>query len=193
MLLTFFGRPRWEPGTHPHESPRIMTGPMVVLAVGSVGAGAALSLGHTLQRWLEPVTGSHEAAHGLPAWVITALALGAVAVGVGVAYRQYATAEVPRVAPQDISIMTAAARSDLYGDAVNEVVFMRGGQQLTKALVVVDDRVIDGSVGALATGVSRVSDALRALQNGFARTYALAMLGGAALAAGGVLIMALWR
>ena len=72
-------------------------------------------------------------------------------------------------------------------------VFMRGGQQLTKALVAVDDTVIDGSVGALAAAVGRVSEGMRALQNGFARTYALAMLGGAALTAGGVLIMALWR
>lgn len=193
MLLTFFGQPRWEPGTHPHESPGVMTGPMEILAVGSVGAGAVLSLGGTLQRWLEPVTGSHEAAHSMPAWITTTLALVAVAVGVAIAYRQYAAAEVPRVAPQDVSILTVAARRDLYGDAVNEAVFMRGGQQLTKALVAVDDTVIDGSVGALATGVSRASDGLRGLQNGFARTYALAMLGGAALISGGVLIMALWR
>lgn len=192
MLLTFFGKPRWDgTGAHPHESPRNMTAPMVVLAVGSVGAGAVLAL--TLRDWLEPVTGSHEASHGIPAWVTTALALAAVAVGVAIAYRQYATAEVPRLAPQDISLATAAARSDLYGDAVNEAVFVRGGQQVTKALVAVDDTVIDGSVGALATAVGRISDGMRALQNGFARTYALAMLGGAALTAGGVLIMALWR
>ncbi len=193
MLLTFFGRQRWEPGTHPHESPRIMTAPMVVLAVGSVGAGALLALGHTLERWLEPVVGSHEPAHAVPAWVTTLLALGAVVVGVAVAYRQYAGAEVPRTAPQDVSLMTVAARRDLFGDSVNEAVFMRGGQQLTKAMVVVDDAVIDGSVGALATAVGRVSDGLRGLQNGFARTYALAMLGGVALTAGAVLILSAWR
>ena len=192
MLLTFFGQPRWDHAAHPHEAPRIMTAPMVVLAVGSVGAGAVLSLGHTLARWLEPVTGNHEAAQGIPAWVTTLLALAAVAVGVVVAYRKYA-ADVPRTAPQDVSLLTSAARRDLYGDAVNEAVFMRGGQQLTKALVAVDDTVIDGSVGALAAAVGRVSEGMRALQNGFARTYALAMLGGAALTAGGVLIMALWR
>src|SRR5690349_4045841 len=38
MLLTFFGERRWKPDTHPHESPAIMTAPMVVLAIGSVGA-----------------------------------------------------------------------------------------------------------------------------------------------------------
>ena len=51
MLMTFFGEKRWEGATsadgrefHPHESPAIMTGPMVLLALGSLGAGAFLSL-----------------------------------------------------------------------------------------------------------------------------------------------------
>jgi len=39
MLLTFFGERRWAPEDHPHESPPIMTVPMIALAVGSVGAG----------------------------------------------------------------------------------------------------------------------------------------------------------
>jgi NADH-quinone oxidoreductase subunit L len=192
MLLTFFGERRWEPDTHPHESPRTMTLPMVVLAVGSVAAGAVLTIGHTLARWLEPVVGSHESEHAVPAWVTTALALTAVAVGVTIAYRMYA-ATVPRTAPQDVSLLTVAARRDLYGDAVNEAVFMRGGQHLTRAMVVTDDAVLDGSVNGLAGGVRRVSDGLRGLQTGFARSYALSMLAGAALVAGAVLLMTVWR
>ena len=191
MLLTFFGAPRWAAHSHPHESPRIMTAPMVVLAAGSVLGGVLLGLGH-LERWLEPVTGTAEAVHDVPAWVTTSLALAAVAAGVVVAWRKYG-AEVSSVAPQDISLATVAARQDLFGDAVNEAVFMRGGQQVTRAMVAVDDTVIDGSVNGLATAVRRVSDGLRGLQNGFARTYALAMLGGVALTAGAVLILAVWR
>ena len=193
MLLTFFGESRWRPDSHPHESPASMTLPMVVLAIGSVGAGAALSIGHSLGNWLEPVVGSHEAAHAVPAWVTTVLALVAVAVGVAVAYRQYARRAIPETAPQDVSILTVAARRDLFGDAVNEAVFMRRGQQLTKGLVLVDDRAIDGSVGALAALVGRASDGLRGLQTGFARSYALSMFAGAGLFAGAVLIAAIWR
>ncbi len=49
MLLTFFGERRWNPhDSHPHESPSVMTAPMVVLAIGSVGAGALLAIGGTL-------------------------------------------------------------------------------------------------------------------------------------------------
>ncbi len=192
MLMTFFGARRWDPGVHPHESPVSMTAPMVVLALGSVGAGAVLSLGGALRNWLEPVVGSAEPEHAVPAWVTTALALAVVAVGVVIAYRRYA-AEVPRTAPQEVSSLTVAARRDLYGDAFNEAVFMRGGRQFTRAMVAVDDTAIDGSVTGLAHGVGRVSDALRGLQTGFARSYALSMLAGTALFAGAVLIAAMWR
>ena len=193
MLMTFFGSRRWETTAHPHESPVSMTAPMVVLALGSVGAGAWLALGGKLSTWLEPVVGTAvDTDHAVPAWVTTTLALAVVAVGVLIAYRRYA-AEVPRTAPQAVSPLTTAARRDLYGDAVNEAVFMRGGQLVTRAMVAVDDIAIDGSVTGLARGVGRVSDALRGLQTGFARSYALSMLAGTALFAGAVLIAAMWR
>ena len=196
MLLTFFGTARWTAkiaDKYPHESPPVMTAPMIVLAIGSVGAGAVLALGHTLARWLEPVVGTHEAHHAVPAWVTTVAALTAVAVGVGIAYRQYANRRVPQIAPQDVSALTVAARRDLYGDAVNEAVFERGGRQVTRALVAVDDVAVEGTVSGLAAAVGRVSNGLRGLQTGFARSYALTMLAGAGLFAGAVLITAMWR
>ncbi len=195
MLLTFFGERRWasSPGVHPHESPAVMTLPMVVLAIGSVGAGAVLTIGHTLRDWLEPVVGKAEAHHAVPVWVTTALALTAVAVGVAAAWRQYARQAVPQTAPQDVSAFTVAARRDLYGDAVNEAVFMRGGRQVTKAMVVVDDVVLEGGVDRAAAAIGGFSDGLRGLQTGFARSYALSMLAGTALFAGAVLIAAMWR
>jgi NADH-quinone oxidoreductase subunit L len=146
-----------------------------------------------LQNWLEPVVGSHEAEHAIPAWVITAAALAAVAIGVLIAYRQYALRTVPQTAPQDVSALTVAARRDLYGDAVNEAAFMRPGQQLSRALMVVDEKVIEGSVGGVTALVTRFSNGLRGLQTGFARSYALSMLAGTALVAGAVLLTAMWR
>ena len=191
MLLTFFGQRRWKPDTHPHESPASMTAPMIVLAVGSVGAGALLALGNTLTHWLEPVVGSHEAEHLIPAWIITVTALGVVAIGIAVAYRLYA-GKVPETAPVDVSALTVAARNDLYGDALNEVVLMRSGQQLTKGLVVVDEKGVDGVTQGLAFLVGRISDRLRQVQTGFARSYALSMLAGTALVVAAVLFTA-WR
>ena len=193
MLLTFFGERRWRDDTHPHESPATMTAPMVVLAVGSVGAGAVLGIGHTLRTWLEPVVGSAEPAHAVPAWMTTALALVAVALGVSVAYRRYATREVPRDAPQDVSALTVAARRDLYGDAVNERVFMGGGRQLTRALTSIDETVVEGLATGIVATVRGTSNELRGLQTGFARSYALSMLAGAVLVAGAILAVTAWR
>jgi NADH-quinone oxidoreductase subunit L len=193
MLLTFFGARRWEPGVHPHEAPTSMTLPMIVLAVGSIGAGGLFALGHNLQHWLEPVVGSHETEHLLPVWAMTAITLGVVAVGIVIAYRQYALRPVPKTAPEEVSALTIAARRDLYGDAFNEGVFMRPGQGLTRGLVVVDNKAIDGAVQGLAHLVAATSRGLRHAQTGFARSYALSMLAGTALVVAAVLITAMWR
>lgn len=191
MLMTFFGEKRWSPDTHPHEAPAVMTWPMILLAVGSVVSGAALAIGGTLTHWLEPVVGAHEAHHTVPAWVVTVIVLAAVAIGIAVAYRMYGQRTVPADVP-DGSALTVAARRDLYGDAFNEAVFMRGGQTLTAALATMDDKVVDGTAGGLAALVRRTSERLRGLQTGYARSYALSMLGGAALVVAAILAVRLW-
>ncbi len=65
MLMTFFGEKRWEKDAaghepHPHESPKTMTIPMIILAFGSVFAGGLFSLNSSFLHWLEPVTGHSE-------------------------------------------------------------------------------------------------------------------------------------
>ena len=129
-----------------------MTWPMIVLAIGSVASGGLLAIGGTLQHWLEPVVGAHEeVTHVMPVWVTTAITLGVVAVGIAIAYRLYATRPVPEAAPAG-SALTVAARKDLYGDAFNEEVFMRPGADLTRTLVRVDDKGIDGTVTGTGRG-----------------------------------------
>ncbi|MFD6199731.1 NADH-quinone oxidoreductase subunit L [Mycobacteriaceae bacterium NPDC060252] len=179
MLLTFFGPRRWRQDAHPHESPSVMTWPMMVLAVGSVGAGFLLSFGGALQNWLEPVVGTHHGELPVPAGVISAVTVAVVLCGVGVAYRMY-RADVPETAPQG-SALTVAARRDLYGDAVNEAVFMRPGQRLTRGLVLADDRWVDGLVNGVASALGAVSGWVRHMQTGHVRSYALSMCAGAAL------------
>ncbi|MGB3770190.1 MAG: NADH-quinone oxidoreductase subunit L, partial [Rhodococcus sp. (in: high G+C Gram-positive bacteria)] len=148
MILTFFGEKRWADAAHPHESPASMAGPMVVLAFGSVGAGALLAVGARLEGWLAPVVGEHDAAHVVPAWAVTVVVLVVVAAGVAAAVRMYARSPVPRTAPEGSSL-TRAARQDLYGDAVNEAVFMRPGQRATAAVVTADRAGVDGVVEAV--------------------------------------------
>ena len=202
MLMTFFGEKRWkakvsaETGEsvepHPHESPLSMTAPMVVLAVGSVGAGGLLAIGGTLEHWLEPVVGSHEAHHAVPAWVMTAITMAVIAVGVAVAYRMYAMRPVPETAPERVSALTVAARNDLYGDAFNEDVFMRPGQHITEGLVEIDDDAVDGVSRGLGALVGATSKRLGLLQTGFARSYALSMFAGAAVVVAAILAVRVW-
>jgi NADH-quinone oxidoreductase subunit L len=170
-----------------------MTGPMILLAFGSVFAGGLLAIGGTLRHWLEPVVGFHEeTAHALPAWATTTVTLTVVAIGIAVAYAMYGRLPIPRVAPLAVSPLTTAARADLYGDAFNEEVFMRPGAELTHTLVDVDNAGVDGSVNALAALVSATSNRLRGLQTGFARNYALSMLAGAMLVVALILAVNLW-
>jgi NADH-quinone oxidoreductase subunit L len=192
MLMTFYGEKRWAADAHPHEAPRVMTWPMILLAVGSVFSGGLLAIGGTLAHWLEPVVGMQEAARPTPAWLSSTTTLVVVVAGITVAYRMYATRPVPATAPADVSALTVAARRDLYGDAFNEELFMRPGGQVTRALVEIDNAGVDGSVNALATLVSRTSNGLRRLQTGFARTYALSMLVGAVLVAATIMAVQLW-
>ncbi|BDT99638.1 MULTISPECIES: NADH-quinone oxidoreductase subunit L [Nocardia] len=192
MLMTFFGERRWKPDTHPHESPAVMTGPMILLALGSVGAGAVFVFGSSLQNWLEPVVGAHHGTETVPAALVTVLALGVVAVGVAVAYSQYAQRDIPETAPETVSALTVAARRDLYGDAVNEAAFMRPGRHLTRALVFLDNRGIDGVVNGTAALIGGLSARARRVQSGFVRSYALSMFTGAALVAAALLAVRLW-
>ncbi|CAL9488411.1 NADH-quinone oxidoreductase subunit L [Streptomyces sp. enrichment culture] len=210
MLMTFFGEERWrkaptpspaepdvEPAAetrgeytppHPHESPGVMTIPMIVLAVGSVAGGAFFSLGDRFLHWLEPIT-AHE--HGHPpvsALTVTLSTVAVMVIGVALAWAQYGRRPVPAVAPRG-SLLTRAARRDLLQDDFNHVVLVRGGEHLTRSLVYVDHTLVDGVVNGTAASVGGLSGRLRKVQNGFARSYAVSMFGGAAVLVAATLLM----
>jgi NADH-quinone oxidoreductase subunit L len=182
VIMTFLGPRRWEPDAHPHESPRVMTWPMVVLAIGAVFAGALLTFHDSLEKWLAPVVGTPPEEENLiaPA-VVTSITLGIVAVGILLAVTQYGRRAIPRPAPAAVSFVTVAARRDLYGDAVNEALFMRPGQYLTRLLVFLENKGLDGIVNGLAALVGGSSGRIRRWETGFVRSYALSMFGGAVL------------
>ena len=176
FFMTFHGSKRWTKDVHPHESPKLMTIPMIVLAFGSAFVGLILGPTNIFTHWLEPVVGAHGEEHPVLAVpVIITLTLVLVAAGVALAWMRYWRDEVPEVAPAG-SLLTQAARRDLYQDEVNEGVFMRPGIHLTRSLVFADNRGVDGAVGGMAALVGGTSSRLRRVQNGFARSYALTML-----------------
>ncbi|TDD11613.1 NADH-quinone oxidoreductase subunit L [Nonomuraea deserti] len=189
VFMTFFGQKRWADDAHPHESPSVMTVPLMVLSLGALGLGAYLVLSNRLMLFLAPAVGRPEE---LPAFHFTSTpglaTLALVAVGAAFAWMRYGRAEVPSVQPRG-SFLTTFARRDLYGDALNESLFMRPGQWLTRIAVFFDNRGIDGLVNGLAAGIGGSSGRLRRIQTGFARTYALSILIGAALLTGALLLV----
>jgi NADH-quinone oxidoreductase subunit L len=181
MIMTFVSEKRWVKEAHPHESPLVMTVPLMVLAALSV-LGGVLLLNGWIVDWLEPVFGPEEHAElPVPIVVMTLLTLAVVAAGVVVAFLVYSRQKIDTVAPRRVSPLTKAARSDLYGDAINEAAFMRPGQYLTRSMVYADNRGIDGAVNGLAALVGGTSGRIRRWQSGFVRSYALSMLAGSAL------------
>jgi NADH-quinone oxidoreductase subunit L len=189
MFMTFGGQRRWEAEAHPHEAPPVMTAPMVVLAVGSVGAGAFLIVNDRLADFLAPVVGKPPAFHGILS--VPGLAtLALVLIGIAIAWARYGRAEIPVTAPAG-RLVTVAARKDLYGDAINESVLMRPGQWLTRLSVYFDNRGVDGLVNTLAATMGGTSGRLRRLQTGFVRSYAATMLVGAVLLVGALLLVKL--
>ncbi|MEV0795571.1 NADH-quinone oxidoreductase subunit L [Kribbella sp. NPDC050459] len=178
MIMTFFGKKRWAEDVHPHESPKVMTWPLIILAALSLAGGALYFAGHWIVGWLEPVVGHEEEHPPVSAAVMTIITLAVVAVGIAISVLMYRR-EVPREAPAG-SPVTKFARRDLYGDALNEAVFMRPGQYLTRTLVWFDNRVVDGLVNGLAALFGGLSGRLRRVQTGFVRSYALSMVFGAA-------------
>jgi NADH-quinone oxidoreductase subunit L len=189
MFMTFGGERRWETGVHPHEVPPVMTSPMIVLAIGSAGAGAFLILSNRLLNFLGPVTGVPPTTHGV--WTPAGEgALALVAVGIAIAYLMYRRREVPVTAPAG-SLVTVAARKELYGNAINESLLMRPGQWLTRLSVYFDNRGVDGIVNTVAATFGGSSGRLRRVQSGFVRSYALSMLLGAVLLVGALLLVRL--
>ena len=209
MMLTFHGQPRWSQdidgaqpesglgeGEHatlapirPHESPPVMTVPLILLAVGSVVAGGLMA--SPVKDWLAQTFSNppEEAAVHLGRWSVTGLTLLLVLLGAGLAVLLFRRGT--SLVEQPAGPVVTAARRNLYADAFNETVFEKPGLYLTRALVFFDNKGIDGLVNGIAAGFGGGSGRLRRLQTGFVRTYALSIFGGALLVVAAMLAVTL--
>ena len=187
VIMVFFGEAKWkdhseEHGAHgdflPHESPKIMLFPLVVLAVLSVGGGL-LQLPftkdlHFLEKWLEPIV-EHGEAHISGSWaydnkyllmlVAIVVALGGIALAVGV----YGKKKLPAIEPQIL------ANAWNYDKGVSA--FMGGpGRQSFEGVAWADAHVIDGAVRGTGSVVRQSSGLVRKIQSGYVRVYAAAIV-----------------
>ncbi len=93
------------------------------------------------------MTSRESSAHISEGWV-SAMSLVLVAAGIGIAYLLFRNGTA--LVEQPAGPVVTAARNNLYGDAVNEAVFEKPGIYLTRALVFLDNRILDGAVNGLA-------------------------------------------
>ena len=186
MLMTFFGEKRWEPGVHPHESPKVMTLPLVVLAILSVVSGALMN--NWIQTWLEPAAGNHAHEVSLIPTPVGLATLAVIAVGVAVGWYFFGRGSIPKVAPASTNPFTLVGRNVLFGDQINNTLVVNPTQVGARTIVALDDTALDGTANALGHGFGGLSTVLRRIQTGYARSYALTMVAGVLLV-GVVLIL----
>ena len=174
MMMTFFGRRRWQEDVHPHESPAVMTVPLVILAVASLVAG--LLMNNWIQDWLAPATGSHPHETSLLAFTwIGLITLVVVAAGVALGWWLHSGA-IPAQPPRTRNPLVLAGRNDLYGDAVNTYAVVGPVKGVATVLSLADQGVVDGIVRGSGHGAVGLAGLLRRAQNGYSRTYALTLV-----------------
>ena len=200
VVMVFFGEARWrdasaEHGAHgdftPHESPRVMLIPLVVLSVLSV-IGGAMQLPfsknlHFLEHWLEPVVEESERSiKGTWAYdnkyVLLGVAIVVALAGIALSLAVYAKRRLPAVEPKVLA-------NAWYYDATVARVVGGPGAAAFDGITRFDARVVDGAVngaGSLARGLGSL---VRRSQTGFVRAYA------AIIALGTVAVLAwfVWR
>ncbi len=191
-VLVFLGEPRWEEGKHPHESPRIMTIPLIVLAGLSLVGGLVntpfrLSLEQFLEPSFEGVTMEHPPEDTTVLLILVGLSILAAlggAVSGWLAYnrpperwRRFEESFEPLWGTWEAAYRV----DDLYGAVL--VAPGRKGAEL--AAFGFDLPVIDGAVNGVGRLVRTTGDWARSLQTGFVRNYGVMFLGGA-------LIVVLW-
>jgi NADH-quinone oxidoreductase subunit L len=189
VFLTFFGERRWPQGRHPHESPPLMTLPLVVLGLLALIAGALLSTftgqGGRIQSWLEPLLGRppETTAPALSPVALSVIATVVAFCGAGVAWYLYGSGRVQwLVLRERYAAAFRVTTNKLYVDQVYEFFTVRLGGALARVLAgPVDEGVIDGAVNGVAREVAAAAGRGRRLQTGFVRTYAVGVLGGAVL------------
>jgi NADH-quinone oxidoreductase subunit L len=189
VFLTFFGERRWPEGRHPHESPPVMTAPLLVLGLLALVGGAALSTftgaGGRIQRFLQPVLGQAPEATStaLSAVWLSVIATAVAFAGVGIAWYLYGSGRVQWLALRErFALAWRVLSGKLYVDQLYELFTVRLGGALVAFLAgPVDSGVIDGTVNDLAGAVGAAARRGRRLQTGLVRTYAVGVLGGAVL------------
>jgi NADH-quinone oxidoreductase subunit L len=213
MGLTFWGTFRGpkEVWDRIHESPAVMTVPLILLAIPSVLLGLALGLplgDSVIHRWLEPVFAEavemlhHPEAEyqlfGVDGMLIFA-SVTVAAVGVALAWRFFGVDIGPMrmpSRPESVREMTArlpflyrASLNKWWFDELNHLLFIVIGGRVANAIWWFDREVIDGTVNGIGSSTVSIGRNLRRVQTGRVQNYALGIAIGLLVMAGSYLLL----
>jgi NADH-quinone oxidoreductase subunit L len=168
VFLTFFGKFRGgdRMESHLHESPGVMTWPLILLAAGSIVAGwvgipHAFGGGNHIEHFLEPaiLAGTHvevaEAHHGSAAteWLFALISIAVATFGLFLAYTFYMRKkEIPGKLAESWSGPHRVLYNKYYVDELYNATVVRGTLQSADGLYGFDARVVDGIVNGTARG-----------------------------------------
>ncbi len=212
--LTFWGPSRVDPHVEPkiHESPRVMIGPLWLLAIPTIVLGAALGLPFgdgPLHHWLEGVfAGAAETLHlphaefalfGIDG-VLILVSGAAAAIGIAVAWwlfgvellalRSRPRPDTVRSLSGRVPFLYRASLNKWWFDELNDLLFIRIGGRIADALWWFDREVVDGTVNAVGTLTRGSGSRLARVQTGRVQNYALGIALGLIVMAASYLILA---
>jgi len=200
MILTFGGSFRGGHGDHhhtPHESPSILTAPLIVLAVLSV-FGGLLNLPHwfpgahhlwSLDRFLEPVFSSAPVTFierpETTEFIFMGGTLVAILLGVGLAWLMYVADKAWRADfKHEWEFLWQGSLHKWWVDELYEAVLIRPIVWVSRNVLfaIIDVHVIDGLVNGTAAGLKKVAAWNgRTIQGGRVQSYALVIASGTAV------------
>ena len=198
LYVTFFGdfRGTHEQEHHLHESPKVMTIPLIILAVLSV-VGGFLNTPHFLhlgnEQWLAhwfsgviPLNEMHLEAS--TEWSLMIFTTSLAVLIIIVSYFVYRKKSNLPVSDTDQSSLTRLVAHKFYVDEIYDSLFVRPVEKLSKLFhYYVDIQGIDGIVNGVGSGVQRLGAEFRKLQSGNIEYYLLGMVAGAIL-----LLLTMW-
>jgi NADH-quinone oxidoreductase subunit L len=179
----------------PHESPWVMLGPLVVLAILSV-LGGLVGMGNHFEHFLAPVFGSADAAaeggsHGTEISLMLISVLVAL-LGAALAWTLYVSKPyLPQKIAAKFGAFYDAVVNKYYVDEIYAKVFIKPLVDASTSILWqgVDRKVIDDTVNKAADGAQHVSDEVRHMQSGNLRSYAGWIASGAAV----LIAYMIWR
>ena len=212
--LTFWGESRVDPNVGPtiHESPRSMTVPLILLALGTVVTGLVVGVppeSGLIAQWLHPIfagaitAGGREPEPYRLLGIDGGLALASVTVatvGIVVAWRLFGVElaglhglsrpdSVRRLSAR-LAFLYRASLNKWWFDDLNDLLFMRIGGRIAAFAWWFDRAIVDGTVGALGTLTIRAGGRLGHIQTGRVQNYALGIAIGLVVVAGAFLAIA---